>query len=192
MVRIVNILGPFKDMMHRAVPRSSALCLFHLWFPSFEKRIKMQITEDFILTWSQCLSLILSKNTENFNPLRCCSICRLLCFMTVGLGWPRLRTDKGLTGQKCPWSAACVVPHSAATLLPQNWEAKIEDWQRLDRTEISMIHCLCGASFSSNSLSTELRALFCVTTITVRTSCSRLCWFGQVSRKDDDHWWRKI
>ena len=37
MVLIVNILGPSKDIMHRAVPRSSALCLSFNWFINNEK-----------------------------------------------------------------------------------------------------------------------------------------------------------
>ena len=74
----------------------------------------------------------------------------------------------------------------------ETWLAKIEYLQRLDRTEMSMIRWMCGASLSNNYSSVELRALMNVTQISLWMSCSRLRWFGHVTRKDNDDWLKKV
>ena len=74
----------------------------------------------------------------------------------------------------------------------ENWPAKPEVIQRLDRTESAMIRLMCSSSFVDNSFSAELRSKLGITLITELVSRGRLCWFGHVSRKTESFWSRRV
>ena len=115
----------------------------------------------------------------------------------VNCGWSKFRDLLPLLGSRAVSLSvkgslyrACV--QTVMLYGSETWPVRIADSQRLDRTEMSMIRWMCGASLSSNSSSAELRALLGVTPITVRMSCNRLRWYGHVSRKDVGDWLRKV
>ena len=67
----------------------------------------------------------------------------------------------------------------------EKWPTKVEDKQRLERTERMMITQMCGVTIKHRKFSVELLhslEIKCVLDVVRR---GRLRWFGQVERKDD-------
>ena len=67
---------------------------------------------------------------------------------------------------------------------------KIEDTQKLKRTEASMMRRMCGVSLKKH-LSLALRGRLGIDCVSDLVRRSRLIWFGHVIRKDDQQWLRK-
>ena len=72
----------------------------------------------------------------------------------------------------------CVLVYGSET-----WPVKVEDMQRLERTEKAMVRRMCGVSLKTRYPSEELRKhldIECVADVLRR---GRLRWFGHVERK---------
>ena len=73
----------------------------------------------------------------------------------------------------------------------ETWAMKVEDTQKLIRTEASMMRRMCGVSLKkhlSNEALRERLGIDCVSDVVRRR---RRRWFGHVERKDDEQWVRK-
>jgi len=57
---------------------------------------------------------------------------------------------------------------------------------KMNHTEMSMIRWMCGVKLNEGKKSEELRELFRLEPVSLMIKKSRLRWFGQVERKDDN------
>ena len=65
---------------------------------------------------------------------------------------------------------------------------KVEDKQRLERTERMMVGCVCGVCLKSRISSEELNARLEVKAISKIVRRGRLRWYGHLERKSSDDW----
>ena len=70
----------------------------------------------------------------------------------------------------------------------ETWAVKMEDMQRLERTEKIMIRWMCGVTLRDIKSSEELRQQLSVVSVSDVVRQDRLRWFGHVERKDADDW----
>ena len=73
----------------------------------------------------------------------------------------------------------------------ETWAMKVEDTQKLKRTEASMMRRMCGVSLKKHMSNEALRGrqgIDCVSDL-VRRRPSRLRWFGHVVRNDGNQQW---
>ena len=68
---------------------------------------------------------------------------------------------------------------------------KVEDKQRLERTEKMMVRWMCGVTLKNRITSEELRNRLSIEAVTEIVRRGRLRWFGHVERKADDDWVKK-
>ena len=73
----------------------------------------------------------------------------------------------------------------------ETWAMKVEDTQKLKRTEASMMRRMCGVSLKKHLSNEALRGRLGIDCISDLVKRSRLRWFGHVERKDDQQWARK-
>ena len=77
----------------------------------------------------------------------------------------------------------CVMMYGSET-----WAMKVEDMQRLERTEKMMMRWMCGVTLKDGKTSEELRERLAVVSVSERVHQGRLRWFGHVERKDEGDW----
>jgi len=77
---------------------------------------------------------------------------------------------------------------SVMTYGSETWAVKMEDMQRLERTEKMMIRWMCGVTLRDIKSSEELRQQLSVVSVSDVVRQGRLRWFGHVERKDADDW----
>jgi len=70
----------------------------------------------------------------------------------------------------------------------ETWTIKVEDMQRLERTERMMIRWMCGVRLSDKKASGELLSRLEIESVSVVVRRGRLRWFGHVKRKQPDEW----
>lgn len=70
----------------------------------------------------------------------------------------------------------------------ETWAMKVEDMQRLERTENMMIRWMCRVTLGDRKTSEELRQRLGIVSVTDRVRQGRLRWFGHVERKDKGDW----
>ena len=70
----------------------------------------------------------------------------------------------------------------------ETWPMKVEHELKLNRTEMSMIRWMCGVKLNDRKKSEELRELLGLEPVSLMIKKSRLRWFGNVERKDDNDW----
>ena len=68
---------------------------------------------------------------------------------------------------------------------------KVEDKQRLERTEKTMIRLMSDDTLENRIASEELRNRLCIESVSAIVSRGRLRRFGHVERKADDDWVKK-
>ena len=73
----------------------------------------------------------------------------------------------------------------------ETWAMKVEDTQKLKRTEASMMRRMCGVSLKKHLSNEALRGKLGIDCVSDLVRRSRLRWFGHVVRKDDQQWVRK-
>ena len=73
----------------------------------------------------------------------------------------------------------------------ETWPAKVEDMQRLERTERMMMRWMCGVRLKDRVASERLREQLGVDSVFDVVRVGRLRWFGHVMRKSDDEWVKK-
>ena len=73
----------------------------------------------------------------------------------------------------------------------ETWAMKVEDTQKLKRTEASMMRRMCGVSLKKHLSNEVLRGRLGIDCVSDLVRRSRLRWFGHVVRKDDQQWVRK-
>ena len=73
------------------------------------------------------------------------------------------------------------------------WPMKVEDRQRLERTEKMMVRWICGVTLKNRITSEELRNRLRIEAVTEIVRRGRLRWFGHegLERKADDDWVQK-
>ena len=81
---------------------------------------------------------------------------------------------------------ACV--QSVMVYGSETWAMKVEDMQRLERTERMMIRWMCGVTLKDRKSNIELRERLGVESVSEVVRRSRLRWFGHVERKSGDDW----
>jgi len=77
----------------------------------------------------------------------------------------------------------CVMTYGSET-----WAMKVEDMQRLERTEKMMIRWMCGVTLKDRKSSVELINKLGIESVCDRVRQGRLRWFGHVERRDADDW----
>ena len=70
----------------------------------------------------------------------------------------------------------------------ETWPLKVEDMQRLERTERMMVRWMCGVSLKNRISSEELNRRLCIESVAVIVKRGRLGWFGHLERKDTSDW----
>ena len=70
----------------------------------------------------------------------------------------------------------------------ETWAVKVEDTQRLERTERMMVRWMCGVTLRDRKSSEELRKRLGIVSVSSMMSRRRLRWFGHVERKNADDW----
>ena len=73
----------------------------------------------------------------------------------------------------------------------ETWAMKVEDTQKLKRTEASMMRRMCGVSLKKHLSNEALRGRLGIDCVSDLVRRSRLRWFGHVVRKDDQQWVKK-
>ena len=68
----------------------------------------------------------------------------------------------------------------------ETWTIKVEDMQRLERTERMMIRWMCGVRLSDKKASAELLSRLDIESDSVVVRRGRLRWFGHVKRKQPE------
>ena len=81
---------------------------------------------------------------------------------------------------------ACV--QSVLVYGSETWPVKVEDMQRLERTERMMVSWMCGVSLKSRMSSKELNARLGIEAISEIVRRGRLRWYGHIERKGSDDW----
>ena len=84
---------------------------------------------------------------------------------------------------------ACV--QSVMVYGSETWPMRVEDQQRLERTERMMIRLMCGVSMRDRISSEELRRRLGFDSVSIVVRRGRLRWFGHVERKTEDDWVKK-
>lgn len=114
----------------------------------------------------------------------------------VKCGWAKFH-DLGcvLKGRGASWSIKGKFYRSCVqkTLLhgTETWPAKMEDMQRLERAEKSMVRWMCGVSLKKGCRSEDLLQRLGVESITSVMRRGRLRWYGHVERKPNTDWTSK-
>jgi hypothetical protein len=70
----------------------------------------------------------------------------------------------------------------------ETWPMKVDDLQRLERTEHMMVRWMCGVSLKNRISSEELTRRLGVEGVTGVVRRGRLRWFGHLERKERDDW----
>ena len=65
---------------------------------------------------------------------------------------------------------------------------KVDDLDRLERTERMMVRWMCGVSLKDRRSSVDLYKSLGIENVAEVVRRSRLRWFGHVERKDKDEW----
>ena len=73
----------------------------------------------------------------------------------------------------------------------ETWTMKVEDMQKLKRTEASMMRRMCGVSLKRHLSNEALRGRLGIDCVSDLVRRSRLRWFSHVVRKDDQQWVKK-
>ena len=81
---------------------------------------------------------------------------------------------------------ACV--QSVMVYGSETWTMKVDDMQRLERTERMMVRWMCGVTLKNKILSQQLLDRLGVVCVAERVRRGRLRWFGHVERKSADDW----
>mgnify|MGYP006376082139 FL=1 len=70
----------------------------------------------------------------------------------------------------------------------ETWPIKVEDMQRLERTEKMMVRWMCGVTLKNKISSGELYSRLNVEAVSDIVRRGRLRWFGHLERKSQDDW----
>jgi hypothetical protein len=70
----------------------------------------------------------------------------------------------------------------------ETWATRVEDMQRLERTERMMVRWMCGVSLKDRRSSEELANMLDIEKVSDVVRRGRLRWFGHVERKSADDW----
>ena len=70
----------------------------------------------------------------------------------------------------------------------ETWGMKVEDTQRLERTERAMVRRMCGKTLRDQINSEVLRQRLGIESVTEMVRKGRLRWFGHLERMEDDDW----
>lgn len=70
----------------------------------------------------------------------------------------------------------------------ETWPMKMEDLQRLERTERMMVRWMCGVNLKDRISSEDLNRRLSVDSVTDVVRRGRLRWFGHLERKDSNDW----
>ena len=70
----------------------------------------------------------------------------------------------------------------------ETWPLKVEDMQRLERTERMMVRWMCGVSLKNRISSEELNRRLGIESVAVIVKRGRLGWFGHLEPKDTSEW----
>jgi len=68
----------------------------------------------------------------------------------------------------------------------ETWPMKVQHELKMNCTEMSMIRWMCGVKLNERKKSEELREHLGLEPVSLMIIKSRLRWFGQVERKDDN------
>ena len=108
-------------------------------------------------------------------------------------GWKKFRELQGiLTMRKLSLKlrgrvyGACV--RSVMLYGSETWAIKVEQIQRLERTEMRMVRWMCGVSLRDRKPNEELRSRMGLEGIWTVMRRNRLRWFGHVERKAESDW----
>lgn len=81
---------------------------------------------------------------------------------------------------------ACV--RSVMVYGSETWAMRVEDMQRLERTERMMVRWMCGVTLKDRKHSGDLLDRLCIESVAEVVSRGRLRWFGHVERMSANNW----
>lgn len=84
---------------------------------------------------------------------------------------------------------ACV--QSVLVYGSETWPMKVDDKQRLERTERMMVRWMCSVTLKNRISSAELNSRLDIKSVSDVVRNGRLRWFGHVERKSNDDWVKK-
>ena len=70
----------------------------------------------------------------------------------------------------------------------ETWAMKVEEMERLERTERMMVRWMCGVTLKDRNSSEELLSRLKIESVSDVVRRGRLRWFGHVERKQEDDW----
>ena len=116
--------------------------------------------------------------------------------MRIQKAWGKFRelgpilTRKGLSLKvKGRIYRACV----RSTLLygSETWAVKVEQEQRLERTDMQMVRWMCGAKLRDRIRSVDLLNRLGIEAVKIALKRGRLRWWGHVERREETNWLKK-
>ena len=118
-------------------------------------------------------------------------ICRVQC------AWKKFReilpllTNKSIT-PKVRGHLYNVCVRSVLLYSGETWPIKVEDENRLKRTERAMIRWMCGFKLEQRKSTEHMLNILGLNTIQAELTTRRLRWYGHVSRREENNWVRQI
>ena len=94
-----------------------------------------------------------------------------------------MRVPLKLKGKICK---ACV--QSVLLYGSETWAMKVEDMNKLERAEISMMRLMCDVNFKDRKSSQVILSWLEIDPVSILVKRGRLRWFRQVERKDKEDW----
>lgn len=85
--------------------------------------------------------------------------------------------------------SACV--RSVMMYGSETWAVKVENVQRMERTEMQMVRLMCGVKLRERFRNEELRGWMGIEQLGSVIRRGRLRWFGHVERRDEEDWLKK-
>ena len=70
----------------------------------------------------------------------------------------------------------------------ETWAMKVEEMERLERTERMMVRWMCGVTLKDRNFSDELLSRLKIESVSDVVRRGRLRWFGHMERKQEDDW----
>ena len=74
----------------------------------------------------------------------------------------------------------------------ETWPVKVEDENRLKRTETTMIRWMCGSKIKQRKSTEQMLNILGLNSILLEVTNRRLRWYGHVSRREENNWVRLI
>ena len=73
----------------------------------------------------------------------------------------------------------------------ETWAVKVEQVQRMERTEMQMVRWMCGTKLRDRITNAELRSRLGIESVSDALKRRRLRWWGHIERREESNWLKK-